>query len=133
MASHVSYSEETAGIIDEEIHKIINDSLQKARKLLSENRKLLDNMARLLVERETIFSEEVDMLMEGKSVEEIMAFMDENERTLRENPFKRKGVIVPERRAEQSAPVEQSAPEQPQNTDGEQANGTDDTNGTDKE
>ena len=42
------------------------------------------------VERETIFAEEVDMLMEGKSVEEIMAFMDENERTLQENPFKRK-------------------------------------------
>ena len=53
-------------------------------------------MARLLVERETIFTEEVDMLMEGKSVEEIMAFMDENERTLRENPFgrgKKKSVI----------------------------------------
>ena len=44
----------------------------KARKLLKENKKLLDNMARLLVERETIFSEEVEMLMEGKSVEEII-------------------------------------------------------------
>ena len=97
MASHVNYSEETAAIIDEEIRKIVDDGLQKARKLLSENKKLLDNMARLLVERETIFAEEVDMLMEGKSVEEIMKFMDENERTLRENPFKRKSVIVPEK------------------------------------
>ena len=59
-------------------------------------------MARLLVERETIFSEEVDMLMEGKSVEEIMQFMDENERTLRDNPFERKSkkVIVPEKAEE---------------------------------
>ena len=99
MASHVSYSEETAAIIDEEIRIIIDNGLQKARKLLKENKHLLDNMARLLVERETIFSEEVEMLMEGKSVEEIMAFMDENERTLQENPFKRKAVkdiIVPE-------------------------------------
>ena len=54
-------------------------------------------MARLLVERETIFTEEVDMLMEGKSVEEIMAFMDENEHTLRENPFNRKSVIISEK------------------------------------
>ena len=90
MASHVSYSEETAAIIDEEVSKIINTALEKARELLKDNKKLLDNMARLLVERETIFSEEVDMLMEGKSVEEIMAFMDENERTLSVNPFARK-------------------------------------------
>ena len=89
MASHVTYSEETAAIIDEEVNKIVSEALVKARKLLSENKPLLDNMARLLIERETIFSEEVDMIMEGKTVEEIMAFMDENERTLSENPFER--------------------------------------------
>ena len=55
-------------------------------------------MARLLVERETIFTEEVDMIMEGKNVEEIMAFMDENERTLQENPFERKNVIIKEKK-----------------------------------
>jgi len=104
MASHVSYSEETAAIIDEEIRTIVDGGLQKARELLKKNRVLLDNMARLLVERETIFSEEVDMLMQGKSVEEIMKFMDENERTLSENPFARKAassVIVPEEKAKQ--------------------------------
>ena len=99
MASHVNYSEQTAGIIDEEIRKIIDSGLNKARELLAKNKNLLDNMARLLVERETIFSEEVDMLMEGKSVEEIMAFMDENERTLKENPFNRKSVIISEKEA----------------------------------
>ena len=97
MASHVNYSEQTAAIIDQEIRQIVDTALQKARKLLAENKKLLDNMARLLVERETIFSEEVDMLMEGKSVEEIMEFMDKNERSLRENPFKRKSVIISEK------------------------------------
>ena len=102
MASHVSYSEQTAAIIDEEIRLIIDGGLKKARELLSENKKLLDNMARLLVERETIFSEEVDMLMEGKSVEEVMEFMDENERTLKENPFKRKSVIIAEKKAKAS-------------------------------
>ena len=102
MASHVTYSEQTAGIIDQEVKDIIENALQKARKLLKENKKLLDNMARLLVERETIFSEEVDMLMEGKTVEEIIKFMDDNERTLRENPFARKSkVIVPDKQVEQ--------------------------------
>ncbi len=99
MASHVNYSEETAAIIDEEIRIIIDNGLQKARKLLSKNKGLLDTMARLLVERETIFTEEVDMIMNGKSAEEIMQFMDENEHTLQENPFSRKSakdVIVKE-------------------------------------
>ena len=94
MASHVTYSEETAAIIDEEVRSIIESGLQKARKMLGENKKLLDNMARLLIERETIFTEEVDMLMEGKDVEEIMAFMDANEKNLSENPFDRKNPTI---------------------------------------
>ena len=39
--------------------------------------------------------------MEGKSVEEIVEFMDQNERSLRENPFKRKSVIITEKQAEE--------------------------------
>ena len=103
MASHVSYSEETAAIIDEEVRDIIESSLAKARELLKTHKNLLDNMARLLVERETIFSEEVDMLMEGKSPEEVMAFMDENEQKLSENPFERKSnpVIIKEKPAKE--------------------------------
>ena len=92
MASQVSYSQDTAALIDSEVKEIVESSLKKARKLLADNRKLLDNMARLLVERETIFSEEVEMLMAGKSPEEIMVFMDENEKTLAENPFARRAV-----------------------------------------
>jgi cell division protease FtsH len=110
MQSHVTYSDKTAAIIDEEVRDIVDGGLQRARKLLAENKKLLDNMARLLVERETIFTEEVDMLMEGKSVEEIMEFMDENERALQENPFARKSkknpIIVPEPAEE--TPAEES-------------------------
>ena len=120
MASHVSYSEETAAIIDEEIRSIVDDGLQKARQLLKTNRQLLDNMARRLVERETIFSEEVDMLMEGKSVEEIMKFMDEHERTLSENPFARRTaseVIVPEEK-KQTATDESAETAQNTSVDG---------------
>ena len=90
MASHVSYSEATAAVIDEEVQKIIMDALEKARKLLKEHKPLLDTMARVLAERETIFSEEVDMIMDGKSADEVIDFMDKNERTLSENPFARK-------------------------------------------
>ena len=99
MASHVTYSEETAAIIDQEVKSIVQTALEKARELLKTNKNLLDNMARLLVERETIFTEEVDMLMDGKSVEEIIEFMDNNEHNLQQDPFnrgKKNKVIVPD-------------------------------------
>ena len=105
MASHVSYSDQTAALIDQEVKDIVQTALEKARELLKANKHLLDNMARLLVERETIFTEEVDMLMDGKSVEEIIEFMDENERTLQQDPFnrgKKKGVIIPDEKKEQT-------------------------------
>jgi len=114
MASHTTYSEQTAALIDEEVKNIIDTSLAKARKLLAENRKLLDNMARLLVERETIFSEEVDMLMEGKSVDEIMAFMDANEPALQENPFLRgNGVIIKDDKKEEGKSDEKKPADKP--------------------
>lgn len=89
MEAHNSYSEETAGIIDEEVHKIIETAHARAVKLLTENRKVLDNMARVLVERETIYTDEVDMLLEGKTVEEVYEFMDTKEKLIQENPFSR--------------------------------------------
>ena len=81
------YSEATAKLIDEEIERIIKEAHEKARELLSANRSLLDVMARLLVEKETIYSEEVDMIMEGKSVAEIVEDIDEREKRRKENPF----------------------------------------------
>ena len=113
MASHVSYSEQMAALIDKEVQDIIDSALKKARELLSKNKNLLDTMARILVERETIFTEEVDMIMEGKSVEEILAFMDENERTLNQNPFERKKkIIIPEKELNKEAEkVESPEPE----------------------
>ena len=89
MEAHNSYSEETAGVIDEEVHKIIEAAHERAMKLLTENRKVLDNMARVLIERETIYTEEVDMLLEGATVDEVYTHMDKFEKAESENPFKR--------------------------------------------
>lgn len=81
------YSEETAKIIDEEIETIIKDAHKKATELLSTHKNLLDVMARLLIERETIYSEEVDMIMDGKTVAEILENIDERDKKRKENPF----------------------------------------------
>ena len=89
MATQRAYSDETAKMIDDEVRKIVNEQHERARKLLTENRAILDNMARVLIERETIYTDEVDMLMEGKGYDEVIKYMDEHENDRMDNPFKR--------------------------------------------
>lgn len=91
MATHSSYSEETAKMIDDEVREIVSTQHERARKLLSENRSILDNMARVLIEKETIYTEEVDMLMEGKSYAEVLQYMDEHENEHTNTAFKKYG------------------------------------------
>lgn len=115
METHNSYSEETAGVIDEEVHKIIEAAHERAVKLLTENRKVLDNMARVLIERETIYTEEVDMLLEGATVSEVYEHMDKFEKAEAENPFKRFESVAEEVKAAESAaktPEQASAPKE---------------------
>ena len=87
MQTRATYSEAMAQIIDEEVELIVKTAHEKATKLLTENKSKLDNMARLLVERETIYQEEVDMIMEGVSAQEIMNIMDKRDENYRDNPF----------------------------------------------
>ena len=77
MGAHVSYSDETAKIIDDEIERIVKEQKDRGTKIVTENIAILHNMARLLVERETIYGEEIELLMQGKSVQEIEAYMDD--------------------------------------------------------
>ncbi|MDY4077301.1 MAG: ATP-dependent zinc metalloprotease FtsH [Clostridium sp.] len=51
-------SEETSTMIDEEVLKIIREAHKEARKILRENRDLLDKIAGILLEKETIFGDE---------------------------------------------------------------------------
>ena len=86
-----TYSEETAGIIDQEVKAIVSAAYTRAKKLLSENRPILDNMARVLVECETIYTSEVDMLMKGASWEEVIAYMESHDKGMPDDPFGMKG------------------------------------------
>ncbi|MCH5148657.1 MAG: ATP-dependent zinc metalloprotease FtsH [Clostridiales bacterium] len=87
METHNAYSDETAKAIDEEMHTIIETAHARAIEMLTEHRSALDNMARVLIERETIYTEEVDMLMDGKSYQEVLKHMDERDEKSSENPF----------------------------------------------
>ena len=58
-------------------------------KLLTENRAVLDNMSRVLVEKETIYTDEVAMLMKGATYNEVIEFMDAQEDRHEIDPFER--------------------------------------------
>ncbi len=81
------YSQETAATIDAEIRRLITEAHERATKLLKENRSIMDNMSRVLVEKETIYTEEVAMLMKGANYKEVIAFMEEKEGAHQSNPF----------------------------------------------
>ena len=67
MEGAVEYSEATAELIDNEVRQIINDEYIKTRKILEERRDILDEGARLLLEKEKIEGEEVKMLLEKRN------------------------------------------------------------------
>ncbi len=53
------YSEKTAQVIDDEVKAIIDHAFERAKKVLRENRKGLEELAGLLLEKEVIFSEDL--------------------------------------------------------------------------
>ena len=85
--SDSKYSQETAAKIDAEIRRLTAEAHARATKLLQENRSILDNMSRVLVEKETIYKEEVQMLMRGASYQEVIDFMDGTAEQRASNPF----------------------------------------------
>jgi cell division protease FtsH len=58
-------SEETAREIDREVRRIVDEQLERARKVVRENRDKLDRLAQALLERETIDSEEITAAMDN--------------------------------------------------------------------
>ena len=72
-----SYSEKVAAEIDAEVKRLLDEAHAQAVKILSENRKIMENMARVLLECETIYTEEVEMLMNGASPEEVKKALQE--------------------------------------------------------
>jgi len=59
------YSESTAKIIDDEIENLINEAANRARSIIKYNLKYLEKLKDVLLEKETIDSEEVAQILEG--------------------------------------------------------------------
>ena len=77
------YSEKTAELLDSEVKHLIDESYEKAKEILTNHREGFIQLAELLLEREVIFSEDVEKIFgprkTSKSVEEKPTPKEENE------------------------------------------------------
>jgi len=70
IAQHQDYSESTAINIDKEVKRIVLEGDAKARQVLEENREGLVSLAEALLEYETLDSEEIQRVVQGKPIRE---------------------------------------------------------------
>ncbi len=68
MSATRDFSEDTAATIDVEVSELVDTAYKRATKVLSDNRSVLDEMASMLIERETIDTEDIQDLLNRSKV-----------------------------------------------------------------
>jgi cell division protease FtsH len=66
--SERDFSEETAAAIDEEVRQLVDSAYARAKQVLTDNRHILDQLAQMLVEKETVDAEELQELLANNDV-----------------------------------------------------------------
>ncbi len=107
-SAQANYSQEIAFEIDKEVRRLIDEAYDTAFRILTERRELLDLMADVLVERETVDKDELEALLDGRWAEHLeIEKQREAEEAASPKPKKRK-------QAEEAPPVgEAPAAEEP--------------------
>ncbi|WP_297444996.1 ATP-dependent zinc metalloprotease FtsH [Desulfurobacterium sp.] len=59
-------SEDLKRLVDKEVKRIITETYEKAKELITNNFEKLENLAKALLERETLTGEEIDLAMNGE-------------------------------------------------------------------
>jgi cell division protease FtsH len=68
IAAERDFSEDTAAAIDEEVSQLVAEAYRRATEVLSANRPVLDELAAILVEKETVDAEELQELLLSRDV-----------------------------------------------------------------
>ena len=95
---HRPYSEATAKVMDEEVIKIINEQYERAKQILTEHKDGHAQLAKLLVEREVIFADDVERIFgkrpwTSRSEELLEAQMRADAEAMAERRAKELGLI----------------------------------------
>jgi cell division protease FtsH len=72
LGAEPSYSEEMAQEIDDEIYRLIEDAHQRAAKVLLDHQAALHELAVILIEHETIDSEQFERLLQGEPADAVL-------------------------------------------------------------
>lgn len=93
------YSDQTAEVIDAEVHKLIDEALAAAREMLESKRKELEALAQALLKYETLDRDEVDRILRGETLDKpSLTDLLSNE------------AVVPRKPEAAARPVEPNAP-----------------------
>ena len=68
IAAERDFSEDTAAAIDEEVSQLVDEAYRRATEVLVANRPVLDELAEILVEKETVDAEELQELLMTRDV-----------------------------------------------------------------
>jgi cell division protease FtsH len=68
IASERDFSEETAALIDDEVSSLVSEAYTRAKSVLVGNKFILDKLANMLVDKETVDSEELQDLLANNDV-----------------------------------------------------------------
>ncbi len=68
IASDRDFSDETAAAIDEEVRNLVDQAYRRAKDVLVNNRHILDRLAEMLVEKETVDADELQELLANNDV-----------------------------------------------------------------
>ena len=75
----VPYSDEMSSKIDLEVKKIIDEAHKQATEILTSKKDVIEKVRDILLEKETIYKEEFEMLYDGASVEDVKEAIDKKE------------------------------------------------------
>lgn len=93
-----SFSDKLAAEADDEIREILDYNYKRAKKILTDNVSLMHEMVKLLLERETIYKQETDLLLEGKTAQEVLAIMEKKDKEQKEKEAKQREAMQKEMR-----------------------------------
>jgi len=74
--TQVTYSEKTASEIDVEVKNIIDGCYENAKEIIKTHVKEIDTMIDVLLEKETIYYNEIELIMKGKTTRQILFQME---------------------------------------------------------
>ena len=99
------FSEQTAREIDDEVRRILEESYARAREIIEQNNDKINQMADLLLEKETIYTEDIEQIL-GPSAQSQRAKAEKAETEPEAQPAEQGVTIAPEEpTSEQSAEV----------------------------